>query len=95
MKTIKIYQLSLPAVLAISLLLPLSSGQTASAASKRANILFIIVDDQSPFDLKVYNPKSALESPNIDRLAAEGMVSTARITWVHSVVRSVLRRGTW
>jgi choline-sulfatase len=37
-------------------------------------LLFILVDDQSPFDLKVYDPKSPLETPNIDRLAAEGMV---------------------
>lgn len=43
-------------------------------AADRPNVLFIIVDDQSPFDLKTYDPKSALETPNIDRLAAEGMV---------------------
>jgi arylsulfatase A-like enzyme len=36
--------------------------------------LFILVDDQSPFDFKCYNPKSPLQSPNIDKLAAEGMV---------------------
>ena len=40
---------------------------------ERPNILFIIADDQSPFDLKVYDPRSALETPHIDRLAAEGM----------------------
>lgn len=39
---------------------------------KQANVLFIIADDQSPFDLKVYNPDSILDTPNIDRLAAEG-----------------------
>ena len=39
---------------------------------KRPNILFIIADDQSPFDLKVYDPKSPLETPNIDRLSAQG-----------------------
>lgn len=42
--------------------------------TKRPNFLFIIADDQSPFDLKVYEPKSILDTPNIDRLAAEGMV---------------------
>ncbi|MEQ1859218.1 MAG: sulfatase-like hydrolase/transferase [Chthoniobacteraceae bacterium] len=49
--------------------------ESATAAEKRRpNILFIIVDDQSPFDFRFYNPKSALQSPNIDKLAAEGMV---------------------
>ena len=43
-------------------------------AAKRPNILFIIADDQSPFDLKIYNPTSTLQTPNIDRLAARGMV---------------------
>ena len=49
-------------------------AQTSEAADKRPNILFIIVDDQSPFDLKIYNPDSKLDTPNIDRLASEGMV---------------------
>jgi choline-sulfatase len=38
------------------------------------NILFILVDDQSPFDFKFYNPASTLDAPNIERLAREGMV---------------------
>ncbi|MCB1061381.1 MAG: sulfatase-like hydrolase/transferase [Verrucomicrobiae bacterium] len=42
-------------------------------AADRPNVLFIIVDDQSPQDLKVYNPESVLETPNIDRLAKEGI----------------------
>ena len=41
---------------------------------KRPNFLFIIVDDQSPLDLKIYNPRSILDTPNLDRLAKEGMV---------------------
>ncbi|MGB0580304.1 MAG: sulfatase-like hydrolase/transferase, partial [Limisphaerales bacterium] len=57
----------------LSFLLSLTLVSSAFAA-KRPNILFIIVDDQSPFDLKVYNPKSPLQSPNIDRLAREGLV---------------------
>ncbi|MDP6059808.1 MAG: sulfatase-like hydrolase/transferase [Pirellulaceae bacterium] len=40
-------------------------------------MLFIVVDDQSPFDLKIYNPESTLQTPNIDRLAADGMVFDA------------------
>ena len=45
-----------------------------SAAEKRPNILFIIADDQSPFDLKIYNSESPLETPNLDALASGGMV---------------------
>jgi len=45
-----------------------------SADVRRPNILFILVDDQSPFDLKAYNPKSPLQTPTLDRLAAQGMV---------------------
>ena len=46
----------------------------AATPAKRPNLLFILVDDQSPFDFKFYNPESPLRSPTIDRLAAEGMV---------------------
>ena len=43
-------------------------------SGKRPNILFIIADDQSPFDLKIYNPGSILDTPVLDNLASEGMV---------------------
>jgi arylsulfatase A-like enzyme len=46
----------------------------SNAGERRPNILFILVDDQSPWDLKAYNPASKLESPVLDRLAREGMV---------------------
>lgn len=46
----------------------------AESKAKRPNILFVIVDDQSPFDLKTYNSDSILDTPNIDLLAADGMV---------------------
>lgn len=52
----------------------LNSLVALAGEAKRPNILFIIVDDQSPFDLKIYNPKSALKTPTLDRLAEEGMV---------------------
>lgn len=59
-------------LLGFTLLLAPALGWGATVA-KRPNLLFIIVDDQSPFDLKAYNPKSALQTPVIDRLAAQGM----------------------
>src|SRR3954468_17613021 len=46
----------------------------AFSAPPRPNILFILVDDQSPLDLRIYDPQSPLQTPNIDRLAAQGMV---------------------
>ncbi|MCC6510725.1 MAG: sulfatase-like hydrolase/transferase, partial [Pirellulaceae bacterium] len=52
----------------------LGCSQSNAADAKRPNILFILVDDQSPFDLQCYNPQSPLQTPNIDRLAREGMV---------------------
>jgi choline-sulfatase len=51
-----------------------SATGSFAAQPRRPNILFIMVDDQSPFDLKVYEPKSTLQTPVLDRLAAEGMV---------------------
>ncbi len=52
-------------------------SSTASARDSRPNFLFILVDDQSPFDFKAYNPSSRLRSPNIDRLVREGIVLDA------------------
>lgn len=56
------------------LLLAFCCGQSLAAGAKRPNILFVLVDDQSPLDLQCYNPSSPLETPNIDRLARQGMV---------------------
>lgn len=64
-------------ILAGLLLAPSASLPAADGPAKpvrRPNILFILVDDQSPVDLRVYDPGSPLETPHIDRLAAEGMV---------------------
>lgn len=56
---------------------PARAADADAAAKNRPNFLFIIVDDQSPFDLKIYNPASPLHSPSIDKLAANGMVFDA------------------
>ncbi len=59
-----------------SLLLLLNSGiaQTEKKIQKQPNFLFVLVDDQSPFDLKIYDPKSICETPTIDKLAKGGVV---------------------
>ncbi len=49
----------------------------ASAPARRPNILYIIVDDQSPFDFRFYNRASSLQAPVIEQLAREGMVLDA------------------
>jgi len=46
----------------------------AIAAAKRPNFLFILVDDQAPFHLRCYDLSSRLETPHLDRIAAEGTV---------------------
>jgi hypothetical protein len=53
----------------------LASPWLAPAAEvKRPNFLFIVADDQSPLDLRIYNRDSTLETPHLDRLAAQGTV---------------------
>lgn len=45
----------------------------AAEPEGRPNILFIISDDQSPMDLRVYDPESRLDTPVIDQLARDGI----------------------
>ena len=44
------------------------------ADKKRPNLLFIIADDQSPFDFKAYNPGSELDAPVLGALGSGGMI---------------------
>jgi arylsulfatase A-like enzyme len=71
------YYLTKSLAVTCTLLVLVGSLRTTAADEKRPNILFIIVDDQSPFDLKAYNSRSILQTPNIDRLASQGMVFDA------------------
>ena len=58
---------------ALILLVIATTWQASAEAAKRPNVLFIIADDQSPFDFKAYDPSSPLEAPAIGSLASEGM----------------------
>lgn len=40
------------------------------------NVVFLMADDMGWGDVKAYNPESLIETPNIDRLAEEGLVFT-------------------
>lgn len=46
------------------------------AAAEKPNFLFILVDDLGYMDVGAYNPACFYETPNIDRLAADGMKFT-------------------
>ncbi|MEM6470981.1 MAG: sulfatase-like hydrolase/transferase [Planctomycetota bacterium] len=46
-------------------------------AATRPNFLVIVVDDQSPFDLKIYNDRSILDTPRLDQIAKNGVVIEA------------------
>jgi arylsulfatase A len=45
-----------------------------SAATKHPNIVFILADDQGFGDVSALNPESKIPTPNIDRIADEGMI---------------------
>ncbi|MCY4560052.1 MAG: sulfatase-like hydrolase/transferase, partial [Chloroflexi bacterium] len=47
---------------------------------ERPNILLILADDLGYGDLGAYNPQSRIPTPNLDRLASEGV----RLTDAHS-----------
>ena len=59
-------------ILAVLLLVPLVALPAALTASK-PNILFILADDLGYGDVGCYNARSKVATPNLDRLAREGM----------------------
>src|SRR5918992_308628 len=64
----------------VSMILPLALALAHSArAADRPNIVFILADDLGYTDVACYGSKY-YETPNIDRLAAEGMKFTSGYT---------------
>jgi arylsulfatase A len=47
-----------------------------AASANRPNILYILADDMGIGDVSCLNPRSMWQTPNLDRLAREGMVFT-------------------
>ncbi|MDA1265607.1 MAG: sulfatase-like hydrolase/transferase [Planctomycetota bacterium] len=64
--------LCLSVVVGLACALP-RTGEEPAPQVDRPNILFILADDQSPFDLPVYDPASRLNAPVLAQLAADGM----------------------
>ncbi len=58
----------------IAALLIVFFARTDAAEQSKPNILFIIVDDQSPTDLSFYNAKASMQTPVLAQLAKDGMV---------------------
>lgn len=56
------------------------AGARAAEPARRPNVVILYADDMGYGDLGVQNPESKIPTPNLDRLAAEGM----RFTDAHS-----------
>lgn len=61
-------------MIALLLLSKFSVAQSISQSSAKPNIIYILCDDLGIGDVKIYNKKSKINTPNIDRLGTEGMV---------------------
>lgn len=59
--------------LAAAASLMLTAGVSARERPARPNIVYILADDLGWGDLRAYNPQSAIPTPNLDRLAAQGI----------------------
>ncbi len=69
----------LPALLALAVLASTAAQAAANPAAK-PNLVVIFADDMGLGDLSCYNPRSAWRTPNLDRMAREGL----RFTDAHS-----------
>jgi arylsulfatase A-like enzyme len=59
--------------LSLSLFLAALLGSALTAADHLPNIIIVLADDQGYGDVAVYNPASKIPTPNLDRLAKEGV----------------------
>ena len=71
---------SITVVLGLVIFVASSSVLAGANETERPNIVFILADDLGYGDLRCFNPESKIATPQIDKLAAEGM----RFTDAHS-----------
>ena len=62
--------------LSLTVLLASAFVFSTQAAVKPPNIVFILADDMGYGDVHALNPRSTIPTPNLDRLAAQGMTFT-------------------
>jgi len=67
---------SIPRVSAIGIAFLTLCSNVTSLADSRPNVIVIYTDDQGFGDASCLNPESKFETPNLDRLAREGMTFT-------------------
>jgi len=60
-------------ILSVCTLLGVLCGQSATAEAAKPNIVLLLVDDMGYGDPGFYNPQSKIATPNMDRLAREGL----------------------
>jgi arylsulfatase A len=60
-------------ILSVCTLLGVLCGQSAAAQTANPNIVILLADDMGYGDPGCYNPQSKIATPNMDRLAHEGM----------------------
>lgn len=71
----QINQMKTSLILPILLILFLSACQSVQPGKKKPNVLFILVDDYGYTDCSIMGSKY-YETPNVDRIAREGMIFT-------------------
>ncbi|NQV24763.1 MAG: sulfatase-like hydrolase/transferase, partial [Rhodopirellula sp.] len=60
-------------LLLTALLCSFTLTMAETSARGKPNVVFIMVDDMGYGDLRCYNAESKIPTPNIDRLARQGM----------------------
>lgn len=76
----RIFKAIITTVLALLTVSLLTGCSVEDSGQDFPNILFILTDDLGYGDVACYNPESEIPTPNLDRLASEGM----RFTDAHS-----------
>ena len=61
------------AVIGVAMLLSADGVSATGTPSDKPNVVIILADDMGYGDPGCFNPDSKIKTPNIDRLAAEGM----------------------